>query len=708
MSRMDFAHGRAVARLVVALLVATLVAGTTAAAPAAQPAKPTNGEAAKAKAKAKAKGKAKAKRKKPATCRTAKSKSKSKAKTKTKAKRRSAAHARPAQAACRAKKKKKKKKTAPPVTTPAPAPPASPVTRAPSTSTADTAPAPPAVGEPGPTGPSQTALRVRSPEDVLQLGSRMVFSTVANQSRPGRSLTLENTADSALSVASLSFAGPQAQDFELCAGQQSSFTIPARATRDVCVAYRPKVDAVSAGTRVSQGTLSIQLGNVAGPPVVVTLGGLNARGYEGTNEPSVQNIFDALGYRNDAAVINQPFLWALGPSSLPVGDEVLSAYWKRLDPGKPVTLLPVARYGGLAGGANSSAIGWYPKGSSTRSYLYALPGGNATGQQHDGYGQNQMLLPSTTAPNLTFAPSGSFGLVDSDGTRSDDALNLGAWHNLRFFPARDASGNQIPGAYLVAADPFGPVLNSAKNWDYQDFVFLLLNAQPESSASGQPTAGEMSRLLSNFTGANGGVAGTGFTSVQENAIDATKIATAGGLLRITSSNDSNTRHTNALQLGVNAGTGFRIESRFVGPLTAIDAGSEQQGIYWGPSATEYLKAEVDWSAADNARMLTIWLQNGASGEIVDRIPLPGGDASSVDLRIQVDPSPQSPYDGEPFATVSYALNGGAYVALNTSRIPIPTGWITANTPAGIIASHQEGGSPFTASFASFAVSRSYW
>jgi hypothetical protein len=278
---------------------------------------------------------------------------------------------------------------------------------------------------------------------------------------------------------------------------------------------------------------------------------------------------------------------------------------------------------------------------------------------------------------------------------------------VRFYPARNAAGETVPGAYLVGEDLLSPVQANYKNWDYQDYVFLLLNAQPESDASGQPTPGEVSKSLWSFGGA-GGVGGTGFTSVQ-GALDMGKIAFAGGQLRVVTSNDTNTSHTNALQLGTNAGTGFRVDARLVGPFTALDAGAEQQGIYWGPDATNYLKAEVEWSTGANGgaggRVLTIWMQQGGSGSIVSSVPLPGGDAGTIDLRIQVDPVPPS---GGPTATVSYALNGSpTFTNINSSPIGVPTSWITANTPAGIVTSHQQGGSPFTATYASFVVNRTY-
>ena len=551
-------------------------------------------------------------------------------------------------------------------------------------------------------------IQVSSPEDALALGSRMVFSTVQNEFRAGHDLTITNPGGSPLSVTGLAVTGAQPRDFRPCDGQATSFDVPAGGSAKVCVRYTPQVNAATTSTTViSQAVLTVS--SSAGSRVV-TLGGLSAIKYENDKEPSLQRIMEALGYATNVGVTQRPFYGSVSGTSAAVGDEVLAPYFTRRDSSAPVRLVPLAQYSGKSAN-KSGSFGWYAKGSSTNNYLYAFPGG-ADGT-HNGYGQNQQLVPSTTtAVNGTnvqsFTPSGAFGIVDSlpYSNHSDDARNTARWHNLRSYPAKDASGRTIPGAYLIGNDIGGVANNSPKNWDYQDFVFLLVNATPDTGSS-QPKAGEYSKTLSTFTGTAGGVAGTGFTTAQ-GTVDATKIAFVNGALRLTSSNDTNTSHTNALQLGVSSGTRFRVQSRLVGPFTALDAGAEQQGIYYGPNASNYLKAEVEWNATDNARKLTIWKQVGSTGSVVTSIALPGGNSDRVDLRIDVDPAPRDSahYWGDPLAVVSYSLAGSStFTRIGTGDLKLPPSWVTAGTPAGVVASHQQGGSPFVATFASFSVTR---
>jgi hypothetical protein len=450
--------------------------------------------------------------------------------------------------------------------------------------------------------------------------------------------------------------------------------------------------------------LLINTDSAVTPQTTVSLGGLNSRDYESYWEPSLQDQVNALGYTDNVAVTNKPQGDSISPSNGPVGDEVTSAYWKKLNSSAPVGLYPLAHYSGKSS-ANSTNYGWYAKGSTTFNAMYQFIGGsNGT---NDGYGQNQLLLPGTTTSTRTFNPTGSFGFRDGEGNRSDDNLNQYLTHNIRFFPAKDAQGNVIPGSYIVGDDIGVPQNNAAKNFDYQDYVFLLTNAQPDGG-NDQPPVGALNQTL-NFSGGGGGIADTGFTSAQGAQVPG-NVSMSNGLLKILTSNDSDTSHTNALQMRVNAQTIFRVQSRLVGPFDAINAGSEQQGIYFGPDGNNYIKAEVEWNPTQGKRKLSIWREVNGSGDFARNssgtaytIDLPNGNANTIDFQIDGDPVSRT-------VTVQYSINGGAFTALSvggTTKISVPDAWFTPTTPAGVVQSHQGGGSAFTASYDSFAVSRRY-
>ena len=373
-------------------------------------------------------------------------------------------------------------------------------------------------------------------------------------------------------------------------------------------------------------------------------------------------------------------------------------------------MIPLAHYSGKNSN-DSNPMGWYAYGSTTNNFLYSFQGGSDG--TNDGYGQNQLLLPkvkkcSYCTGSTSFSPGGSFGIVNSYPgytDYSDDAKNFGGWHDMRAYPAKDANGAVIPGAWLIGDDIGGVANNSAKNWDYQDMAYLLINATPDTTKK-QPVGGVQSATLQNFNGNQGGIAGTGFTSAQANKTNTSLISFANGNLQVrTSGQDSNTTHTNALAVGVMSGDKFRITSRLVGPFDAINAGEEQQAIFWGPSPTQYVKAEVEWQPT--GRKITYYIQNGTGTGTYFAVDLPAN-ATTVDLRISVDTQPQQGayYNGDPRVNFSYAINGGGFTQFGTTQV-IPSSWISANVQAGIMTSHQNGGSPFTATYQNFLVVRDY-
>jgi hypothetical protein len=67
---------------------------------------------------------------------------------------------------------------------------------------------------------------------------------------------------------------------------------------------------------------------------------------------------------------------------------------------------------------------------------------------------------------------------------SDDALNDAPGtnsntHNFRFWPMRDMAGNVVPNAYIVGNDlGLNNLTNPTKNWDYQDFMYVMSNVRP--------------------------------------------------------------------------------------------------------------------------------------------------------------------------------------------------------------------------------------
>jgi glucose/arabinose dehydrogenase len=562
-------------------------------------------------------------------------------------------------------------------------------------------------GGPPPPPPPPSAVKVTSPDDVLGLLSRLVFSTVASEVRPGKNLTLTNTGSSAVQVTNLTISGADANQFVVDPAQLRSFSIPAGGSANVLIDFRP----VTAKVVDNSASLTIATNSAGGTNFTVALAGLNALDYEGASEPSAQEIFNVLGYTaSNAGVTNTQAKNYISNVRTPAGDEIVSPYWKRADSTAPMQLIPVAQYSGRHTYA-SGPIDWFAKGTpGTRNALFTLPGGSdASG------GQNQRLLPSITPGGTTsFATASVFGVHDEYGDFSDDALASAALHDFRFYPAKGADGLQIPNTWLVADDVGQDAsASSGKNWDFQDYVFLLRNAQPELTAAAVP--GDPSLNL-DFSAAKTGTItdksglGTGFTSVQANTAGTQYVPaqltldTASGALKILSTAGSNTNgvnnQQNALQLGFD-GTRqkFQAQSRLIGPFTGINLGSDQQAIFVGPDQDNYFKLEVECQG-DGKQHLTIWYEKNGVGSILTSVLLSNPSAATVDLFITGDPAAgtlQAAYRVNSNNAADVITFGAATVVPDVMR------WFSRQSRAGIMANNSNGGTPFTSSFDTFSV-----
>ena len=308
--------------------------------------------------------------------------------------------------------------------------------------------------------------------DLVPYADRMAFSRIGSLASPPSNgvhdratLRISNTGGGPLTISALTLSGP----WTLLTPPALPATIPAGGSLNVTVRF-----VAETGTTHS-GTLTIASNDPATPSQVVQLAGWWQSVSEGGKEPPLATIVSTvMSYKTTFAYSGQT-LNRQGRVET-AGEEVLSAFWSRVDTTKPITVRQLAAFHTQG---NTATIRWHARGSTTLNTIFTHAG-------IDGQSLLPRLNGSTTAPAAgSFSPTGVFGFkIDTEW--SDDVLNVQTadldngcpgpcGHHVRFWPARDRAGARIADAWIVAMDYNGI------NYDYNDNVYFVTNMKPEWS-----------------------------------------------------------------------------------------------------------------------------------------------------------------------------------------------------------------------------------
>lgn len=295
--------------------------------------------------------------------------------------------------------------------------------------------------------------------DGVPYNDRLVFSRIATPANSAQKVhdiakvRLANPSSAPLKVTGLPINGPWTLD--------SPPTLPATiqpgGTLDLTVRFTAN------GTRINNGTLTIQTDSASTPSTVVQLAGLWQSQSENGQEPTVRDIAGAMGYKT-----NIPANLDQNGHVTAVGDEVISPYWTRAETTKPVTVTQLNAYHSYP---NAATVYWYARGATSRTTIATMSGAWA-----------QSVLPATSNGGLvtrSFTPTGTFGLA-VDGEYSDPAKNDQTrdikngcrgpcGHHVRFFPVKDRQGITVANTYYMIMD------YSGINYDYNDNGYLITN-----------------------------------------------------------------------------------------------------------------------------------------------------------------------------------------------------------------------------------------
>ncbi|CAA9372727.1 MAG: hypothetical protein AVDCRST_MAG64-57, partial [uncultured Phycisphaerae bacterium] len=292
----------------------------------------------------------------------------------------------------------------------------------------------------------------------------LVFSGVKGSTNlPTQSVSVKNSGRTALEISGASISGTNAGAFQLV--NPGAKSVPAGETATFEVRFAPGSTTVGS----LSAKLTIASNDADEANVDVGLYGLSTNGEQGSNEPTLQDVVNTLGYPakvHDLA--GNPLTF--GTDGNLKGEEVSAPLFQKAGTGN-VTIKPVARY---------SPDEILPFG------YYKLPDGNVTENvvATIDLDQEQTLNPKVQpGGSSSFDPgTDKFGVfVDSKSfnrkSYQQDGLNTGqVAHAVRVYPAKDRAGQPIANSYLVTFE-------DAANGDYQDYVFFVTNVKPSSAGN---------------------------------------------------------------------------------------------------------------------------------------------------------------------------------------------------------------------------------
>ncbi len=297
--------------------------------------------------------------------------------------------------------------------------------------------------------------------------SELIFDAIQGQNSETKSVTVSNTGGGVLTINSASIAD---DEFSIVSNHTFPITLNVGQSQTFDVVFSPSnttKGSVSASMFISSDALNT-------PNLIVGLHGLSVTGFEGNNEPALQDVVTTLGHN-----INVGWNTLVTDTDLGLkGEEVFVQQFEKAGAGN-VQMFPVARYSPV----EIVDFGYYVGDNKTQ-----------IAQMPDTFGEHQKLFPSVVNGTTSFDPgSQTFGVyARSDKfnifVHTEDSRNSGVTRRVRTYVLKDRDGNTVANSFLIC-------MEEATNGDYQDYVFILSNVKPGGNSA--PLEGVVSFTLVN-------------------------------------------------------------------------------------------------------------------------------------------------------------------------------------------------------------------
>ncbi|WP_172675964.1 PKD domain-containing protein, partial [Croceitalea dokdonensis] len=314
--------------------------------------------------------------------------------------------------------------------------------------------------------PRLTLLRAAVPAttgpEIAANPEELIFEITVNnegENTDVQTVAIENLGNEVLNITDATISGAFASQFN-SVSPGGAQTINPGESLEYTVTYAPDLNSADLGYQ--EAVLEVSSDDVENPIFTVGLHALKKAGFEGGQEPPLQDVVDALGIGIDVGWTNL----AIGTDPQPIGDEVEVEFWVKAG-NQPVEISPVGRYSP----AEELPFGWFVNNAGDITL-------NEIGVLANGIDNAQTLFPPLISGTNSFDPQGAvFGLyTDSNAFNrinyTQDAINTGGVaHRTRIYPNKDRDGNVIENSYLVTFE-------DATNGDYQDYMFVLTGVTP--------------------------------------------------------------------------------------------------------------------------------------------------------------------------------------------------------------------------------------
>ena len=299
--------------------------------------------------------------------------------------------------------------------------------------------------------------------NIAQNRTRLIFNDVqGGAASAAQTVTLRNTGNANLTISSLTLSGTNANQFQVTNKPTLPLTLAAGSSTQVSIAFNPT-------TQGPKGSLlQIKSNDPDTPLATVSLRGLGTKGLGGSNEPSLQWIFNT--YQIPVNVGDPDATNNSLPTTVPLGDEVFLPQFQKAGTG-PVTVEPIAVFGPQSSSGIVMRFGYYTSGNrASQRQLFTVP--------NVSY---QSLNPSISGSQSFDPGTGYFGFYsiwpffNNRTLYSEDNLNTftGAIpHHVRVYPFKNPNGTVVPNAYVVTTE------ENTSGFDYQDIVVIVRNVKP--------------------------------------------------------------------------------------------------------------------------------------------------------------------------------------------------------------------------------------